>query len=205
MSTRADAKNRVVSSLAPEGEQTRNINTSCGSPLHLLQFPDRSGAMSLLRTIWRRFSAAAGPANRLSERMPKYSGPAPKPYTGPPREEVLRLRKVWCVRCVVLERRLTPSRCVLAHFVLTTISSYLSQTFINPATFLYYKEPIMLVEGHGQWLFDEKGRRYLDAFAGIVTVSCGHSHPKVVAAMREQLETLMHTTTIVRVSAHLFQ
>lgn len=54
----------------------------------------------------------------------------------------------------------------------------------------------MLVEGHGQWLFDEKGRRYLDAFAGIVTVSCGHSHPAVTAAMCEQIATLMHTTTI---------
>ena len=34
----------------------------------------------------------------------------------------------------------------------------------------------MIVEGKGQWLFDEKGRRYLD---GIVTVSVGHCHPLI--------------------------
>ena len=68
--------------------------------------------------------------------------------------------------------------------------------FLSPALVLYYKEPMMIVEGHMQWLFDEKGRRYLDAFAGIVTVSVGHCHPKVLDAVREQNERLQHTTTI---------
>ncbi len=68
--------------------------------------------------------------------------------------------------------------------------------FLTPALVTYYKDPLMIVEGHMQWLFDEKGRRYLDAFAGIVTVSVGHCHPKVVAAVREQSERLQHTTTI---------
>jgi alanine-glyoxylate transaminase/(R)-3-amino-2-methylpropionate-pyruvate transaminase len=45
-------------------------------------------------------------------------------------------------------------------------------------------------------VWDETGRRYLDFFAGIVTLSCGHSHPKIVARVREQLEVLQHTTTI---------
>src|SRR5215203_5420010 len=68
--------------------------------------------------------------------------------------------------------------------------------FANPAIFTIYREPLMIVEGHMQWLFDETGRRYLDMFAGIVTVSCGHCHPKVVARVQEQTETLQHTTTI---------
>lgn len=68
--------------------------------------------------------------------------------------------------------------------------------FTNPAIFTLYKEPLMIVEGHMQYLFDETGRRYLDLFAGIVTVSVGHCHPKVTQAMRDQLETLVHTTTI---------
>ncbi|MGH7131974.1 MAG: aspartate aminotransferase family protein [Phycisphaerales bacterium] len=68
--------------------------------------------------------------------------------------------------------------------------------FLTPALVTYYKDPIMIVEGKMQYLFDEKGRRYLDMFAGIVTVSVGHSHPKVVAAVKEQSEKLMHTTTI---------
>lgn len=72
----------------------------------------------------------------------------------------------------------------------------LRKQYCNPAIFTLYKEPLMVVEGHGQYVFDETGRRYLDFFAGIVTLSCGHSHPKVVARVREQLETLQHTTTI---------
>ena len=68
--------------------------------------------------------------------------------------------------------------------------------FTNPAIFTLYREPLMIVEGHMQYLFDEEGRRYLDLFAGIVTVSVGHCHPKVTRAMQEQLATLAHTTTI---------
>src|ERR1700681_452903 len=46
--------------------------------------------------------------------------------------------------------------------------------YTNPAIFTLYGEPLLIVEGHMQWLFDETGKRYLDMFAGIVTVSCGH-------------------------------
>lgn len=53
-----------------------------------------------------------------------------------------------------------------------------------------------IVEGKMQYLFDENGRRYLDAFAGIVTVSCGHCHPDVLAAVNEQNKLLQHATTI---------
>jgi alanine-glyoxylate transaminase/(R)-3-amino-2-methylpropionate-pyruvate transaminase len=86
----------------------------------------------------------------------------PRPYRGPPREEVLAARRA----------------------------------YVNPALFTLYREPLMIVEGKMQYVFDETGRRYLDLFAGIVTVSCGHSHPRVVPRMREQIETLQHATTI---------
>jgi len=72
----------------------------------------------------------------------------------------------------------------------------LRQQHVSPGVFHYYKEPLMIVQGRGQYLFDEKGRRYLDAFGGIVTVSVGHCHPKVVAALNAQNEKLQHTTTI---------
>lgn len=68
--------------------------------------------------------------------------------------------------------------------------------YTNPAIFTLYGEPLLIVEGHMQWLFDETGRRYLDMFAGIVTVSCGHCHPKIVAAIEKQVEMLQHATTI---------
>lgn len=71
----------------------------------------------------------------------------------------------------------------------------------------------MIVEGRMQYLFDEKGRRFLDVsreptamttrqrsrapiYAGIVTVSVGHCHPEVVKAVVDQSNRLQHTTTI---------
>lgn len=72
----------------------------------------------------------------------------------------------------------------------------LRKKFLSPAIFAYYQRPIMIVEGRGQYLFDEKGRRFLDAFAGIVTVSVGHCHPHVMAAVNAQNARLQHTTTI---------
>ena len=72
----------------------------------------------------------------------------------------------------------------------------LRKQYCNPVIFTIYGDPIMIVEGHKQFLFDETGRRYLDMFAGIVTVSCGHAHPKVLARVQEQVATLQHATTI---------
>jgi alanine-glyoxylate transaminase / (R)-3-amino-2-methylpropionate-pyruvate transaminase len=72
----------------------------------------------------------------------------------------------------------------------------LRREFLNPGIFLYYKKPLMLVEGKGQYVFDESGRRYLDALGGIVTVSVGHCHPDVLEAARKQNELLQHSTTI---------
>src|SRR5216117_1870167 len=68
--------------------------------------------------------------------------------------------------------------------------------FLNPGLFLYYKRPLMIVEGKAQYVFDEHGRRYLDGLAGIVTISVGHCHPDVIEAARRQNEILQHSTTI---------
>lgn len=68
--------------------------------------------------------------------------------------------------------------------------------FMNPGIFLYYKKPIMLVEGKMQYVWDETGKRYLDGIGGIVTISVGHCHPHVVAAANKQNETIQHTTTL---------
>ncbi|MFL6583573.1 MAG: aspartate aminotransferase family protein [Chthoniobacterales bacterium] len=72
----------------------------------------------------------------------------------------------------------------------------LRKEFLNPGIFLYYKTPLMLVHGRAQYVWDESGRRYLDALGGIVTISVGHCHPHVVAAANQQNETLQHSTTI---------
>lgn len=72
----------------------------------------------------------------------------------------------------------------------------LRKAHLNPGIFHYYRKPVTIVEGKRQYLFDETGRRYLDAFGGIVTVSVGHCHPEVVEAARVQNETIQHTTSI---------
>ncbi|MBA3833487.1 MAG: aminotransferase class III-fold pyridoxal phosphate-dependent enzyme, partial [Chthoniobacterales bacterium] len=55
----------------------------------------------------------------------------------------------------------------------------LRKQFLNPGIFLYYKKPLTLVQGKLQYVWDETGRRYLDALGGIVTISVGHCHPDV--------------------------
>jgi alanine-glyoxylate transaminase/(R)-3-amino-2-methylpropionate-pyruvate transaminase len=72
----------------------------------------------------------------------------------------------------------------------------LRREFLNPGLFLYYRQPLMLVEGWMQYVWDETGRRYLDGIGGIVTVSVGHCHPRVVAAANRQQALLPHSTTI---------
>jgi alanine-glyoxylate transaminase / (R)-3-amino-2-methylpropionate-pyruvate transaminase len=73
----------------------------------------------------------------------------------------------------------------------------LRQRYTNPAIFtLYGDDPLMIVEGYMQYMYDETGRRYLDLFGGIVTVSVGHAHPEFVRRVKEQVDTLQHGTTI---------
>ena len=49
-----------------------------------------------------------------------------------------------------------------------------------------------MVSGEGMYLFDENGKRYLDCSAGIAVNALGHSHPKLVAALKKQSEKLWH-------------
>src|SRR5919201_507324 len=72
----------------------------------------------------------------------------------------------------------------------------LRRQYLTPGLITYYKDPLLVVEGHMQYLWDETGKQYLDGFAGIVTVSVGHCHPRVVEKVREQVGKLQHTTTI---------
>lgn len=72
----------------------------------------------------------------------------------------------------------------------------LRQKYLSPGLITYYQDPLLVVEGKMQYLWDESGKQYLDAFAGIVTVSVGHCHPKIVKRVQEQVGRLQHTTTI---------
>lgn len=68
--------------------------------------------------------------------------------------------------------------------------------FLFPAVAMYFKEPIALVKGEGEYVWDADGNRYLDAFGGVLTVSVGHANPEVNAAIIEQTKTLQHTSAL---------
>jgi acetylornithine/N-succinyldiaminopimelate aminotransferase len=63
----------------------------------------------------------------------------------------------------------------------------------------YNRLPIAMVRGQGVWVWDSDGRKYLDALAGIAVNTLGHAHPKLVAALQEQVATLIHTSNYYRV------
>lgn len=55
-----------------------------------------------------------------------------------------------------------------------------------------FAKPVQIVEGKMQFLYDENGKEYLDGFAGVATVSIGHSHPHFVAKLKAQIDKLQH-------------
>ena len=56
----------------------------------------------------------------------------------------------------------------------------------------YNRFPILLVKGKGTRVWDKDGKEYLDFLAGLAVCNLGHCHPKVVKAIQEQAEKLIH-------------
>jgi acetylornithine aminotransferase len=63
----------------------------------------------------------------------------------------------------------------------------------------YARLPVAFTHGKGAWLTAEDGQQYLDALAGIAVNGLGHAHPKLTAALAEQLGRLVHTSNIYRI------
>lgn len=68
--------------------------------------------------------------------------------------------------------------------------------YFFPNTMHFYFNPPHIVRGEGKYLYDEKGRRYLDFFAGVTVVNCGHCNPEINKAVKEQIDRLQHTSII---------
>ncbi len=68
--------------------------------------------------------------------------------------------------------------------------------YMAPTAKHWYTNPPHFVSGNMQHLFDETGKEYLDLFAGICTVSVGHSNPSVTERVVQQAQTLQHTSTV---------
>ena len=60
----------------------------------------------------------------------------------------------------------------------------------------YNRLPVAFERGDGAWLWDTRGKRYLDALAGIAVCGIGHSHPKLTAVLRDQVGKLVHTSNL---------
>ena len=68
--------------------------------------------------------------------------------------------------------------------------------YIMPCLGHFYSEPRQIVRGEMQYLYDSEGRKYLDCFAGVSVINCGHCNPAINAAVTEQLNTLQHVCNI---------
>lgn len=60
----------------------------------------------------------------------------------------------------------------------------------------YGERPLVIVRGEGPFLYDDKGRRYLDFTAGIAVCNLGHAHPGVAQILADQSRTLIHTSNL---------
>lgn len=60
----------------------------------------------------------------------------------------------------------------------------------------YYKDPLVLDHGKGQYLCDVEGKRYLDFLGGIVTISVGHANERVTSKIKAQIDRLQHASTL---------
>ena len=68
----------------------------------------------------------------------------------------------------------------------------LRDQFISPSLSVSYRDPLHIVKGKGQYLYDRDGKKYLDGINNISHV--GHCHPKVSNTLYEQSKTLNTNT-----------
>jgi 4-aminobutyrate aminotransferase len=67
---------------------------------------------------------------------------------------------------------------------------------LAPFVHAMYTEPISIDRGEGSWVWDVEGNRYLDFFGGVLTTMIGHAHPEVTAAIHQQADRVLHTSTL---------
>lgn len=68
--------------------------------------------------------------------------------------------------------------------------------YLFPATSHFYKNPPQIVSGSMQYLFDHDNKKYVDFYAGVSVLNCGHSNPEILKDTIEQLSKIQHTTIL---------
>ena len=66
----------------------------------------------------------------------------------------------------------------------------------------YARQPVAFVRGEGVWLWDEAGKKYLDALAGIAVNTLGYNHPRLTRALTDRIASgVLHTSNLWRIPA----
>lgn len=68
--------------------------------------------------------------------------------------------------------------------------------YIMPCLAHFYQKPRQFVRGSMQYLFDSEGKKYLDCYAGVSVINCGHCNPEITKKVAEQVNTLQHVCNI---------
>jgi 4-aminobutyrate aminotransferase-like enzyme len=68
--------------------------------------------------------------------------------------------------------------------------------YLFPAAKNFYNNPVVVTEGKNACVKDLEGNSYLDFFGGILTVSIGHCNDEVNNAVKEQIDKLVHISSL---------
>ena len=68
--------------------------------------------------------------------------------------------------------------------------------YLWPAVTNFYKEPLVADHASMQYVWDVEGRKYLDFFGGILTISVGHANPRITGPVKAQIDRLQHLSTL---------
>jgi acetylornithine aminotransferase len=64
----------------------------------------------------------------------------------------------------------------------------------------YARQPVAFVRGEGVWLWDDAGKKYLDALAGIAVNTLGYGHPRLTSALTKRIQSgVLHTSNLWRI------
>ena len=61
----------------------------------------------------------------------------------------------------------------------------------------YERLPILAVRGEACYLYDDRGKKYLDCFGGLAVSALGYAHPEILAVLRDDAETLLHVSNLI--------
>ena len=68
--------------------------------------------------------------------------------------------------------------------------------YLWPAVTNFYQQPLVADHASMQYVWDVEGRKYLDFFGGILTISVGHANPRITGPVKAQIDRLQHLSTL---------